>query len=369
MLYFASTKLPVDVGIMITASHNPSEYNGIKICLKNATPVGLETGLSDIRDICMQIDELDSGVTPNIKTIDISAPYYAFLATFANFGDKRFRIVTDTANAMGILELPLFRRFTNIEHVGILHASLGFPSPHEANPLKTETLIELQYTVRRTRSDIGIAYDGDADRVGFVDERGHVIPADIILALLAKSMSDDYPKIKVLYDQRSSQSVRETVEALGGTAIESRVGHAHIKKAMREHGAVLAGELAGHYYFSEGGYIAEMGSLPVLLILNLMAKEQRPLSHLVADVQRYFHSGEINFEVAEYKKLFDIVELKYKDGTLTHLDGVKVVFPDWWFSIRASNTEPLVRLNLEATSKELMEEKLDELTSLIKKYS
>jgi phosphomannomutase len=269
---------------------------------------------------------------------------------------------------MGVLELPLYHRFSNIAQVGILHASLGFPSPHEANPLKVETLIELQHAVLKTRADLGIAYDGDADRVGLVDDKGHVVPADLILALLARVMLDEHPKGTVFYDLRSSNTVRDEVERLGGVALECRVGHAYIKRIMKEHNAILAGELAGHFYFNEGGYIAEMGSLPAILIMNLMAKEDKSLSQLVAEVSKYFHSGELNFHVTAHRELFDHMMQKYRDGNLTTLDGVKITFPDWWFSLRASNTEPLVRLNLEASSKELLDAKKDELTKVIEQF-
>lgn len=365
MLYFASAKLPVDAGIMITASHNPPEYNGIKICLKHAIPVGLDTGLKEIRDIALSLSDIDNGITPKVRETDITGAYFSFLSSFVDLGQKRFRIVTDTANAMGVKELPLFHKMKNIVHVGALHTSLGFPCPHEANPLKTETLIELQHAVRSTKADIGIAYDGDADRVGLVDEKGHVVTADIILALLSRVTLEEHPGATIFYDLRSSNTVRDEIIKNGGIAKECRVGHAHIKRAMKQGGAVLAGELAGHFYFNEGGYIAEMGSLPALLIMNLMARTGQTLSSLVSEVSRYYHSGELNFSVRNAEHLLAKAELTYASGKLSKLDGVKIVFDDWWFSLRASNTEPLVRLNVEATTKELLEEKKNALVAMI----
>ena len=238
-------------------------------------------------------------------------------------------------------------------------------APHEANPLKTETLIELQHVVRKTKADMGIAYDGDADRIGFVDEKGRVIPMDITTALLAEALLPLHPKSTILYDLRSSRSVKEAIEKFGGEAHESKVGHANIKKQMLDEGALFAGEASGHYYFALSGYTAEMGTLPAILLMNLMAKTEKTLSQLVDEVRFYAHSGEINMEVTDAKNIIDKIKTVYADGKLSELDGIKIEYANWWFSLRSSNTEPLLRLNLEADTKELMNEKLQEVLALI----
>lgn len=367
MLYFASATLPIDGAAMITASHNPGQYNGLKICGKNAIPFGLASGLSDIRDIALAGNFKECSTKGIISTHAVAADYQTFLASFAQLSGKKFRVTTDTAHAMGVLELPLFREMRGVEIFGSLYDTLAAPGtcPHEANPLNTDTLKELSALVIKNGSDIGIAFDGDADRIGFVDELGTPVPMDLVTAIIAPAVLRLHPGTTILYDLRSSRTVREEIERAGGIATECMVGHANIKKQMRETGAVFAGELSGHYYFTEKGYSAEMGALPAVLTMNIMATSGKKLSDLVKDVQRYSHSGEINFEIKDAQRLFDAAKQKYADGKLDTLDGIKISYPDWWFSLRASNTEPLVRLNLEGDTQLLMEEKKRELIALI----
>ena len=367
MLYFAATKLAVDGAIMVTASHNPAQYNGFKICKKNAVPVGLSSGLGGIRDLVLSNKFLKAEKLGELHVANIKNDYDDFIVGFANFSKKRFHVAIDTAHAMGVLELPIYHRFNNIMLCGLLYDTLRPPGtcPHEANPQKAETLIELQHVVRKTKADIGIAYDGDADRIGFIDEEGRVVPMDITTALLAQGVLALHPKATILYDLRSSRSVREVIEEHGGTAHECMVGHANIKKQMIAEGAVFAGEASGHYYFAEGGYIAEMGTLPALLLFNLMNKTGKKLSQLVREVTRYVHSGEINSKVNSAPDMLKRIKKKYADGKISELDGIKIEYPNWWFSLRASNTEPLIRLNCEADTKELMEKMRDELLVLI----
>lgn len=367
MLYFASSKLDVDGAIMVTASHNPGEYNGLKFCKKNAVPIGLASGLSDIRDLALANDFPHKKHKGKVSAHDIKTDYAKHMLAFANFGDKRFHLATDTAHAMGVLELPILRALPGVALCGTLYDTLQLPGvcPHEANPLKTETLIELQHVVRKSKADMGIAYDGDADRIGFVDEKGRVVPMDLVTILLAEALLPDHPKCTILYDLRSSRAVKEVIEKAGGIAHESKVGHANIKKQMIAEGALLAGEVSGHYYFALSGYIAEMGSLPAILLMNLMAKTGKKLSELVDVVKFYAHSGEINMEVEDAAAIFKNVKAKFSDGTLSELDGIKISYGDWWFSLRSSNTEPLIRLNLEADTPELMQKKLEEVLALI----
>ena len=367
MLYFASSKLDIDGAIMVTASHNPGQYNGLKFCKKNAIPIGLASGLSEIRDIAFSGKFKTADRTGTVSNHDIKPDYDKLLVSFANFNGKKFHVATDTAHAMGVLELPVYKMLPGVALCGALYDTLALPGvcPHEANPLKTETLIELQHVVRKTKADMGIAYDGDADRIGFVDEKGRTVPMDIITALLAKSMLEKFPKSIVLFDLRSSRAVKESIERLGGIAHESKVGHANIKKQMIEEGAVMAGEVSGHYYFNLAGYIAEMGTLPAILLMNLLAKTDKKLSELVDEVRVYAHTGEINMEIDDAPAVLAKVREVYHDGILSLLDGVKIVYPTWWFSLRLSNTEPLLRLNLEADTTEILEAKKEELLTII----
>lgn len=366
MVYFASSRLSVDAGVALTASHNPGEYAGMKICLRDAVPVGLATGLADIRDRTLEGDFSTAEKPGSVKEEDIKPEYLSHLASFLELGEKKFTIAIDTANAMGILELPVFEQFEdNLSLVRLYDDMDRAFTCHEANPLKTETLDELREKVKESGADIGFAYDGDADRIGFVDETGEVVPMDLMTALIAREVLEKKPGATILYDLRSSRAVREVIEESGGRAVECQVGHANIKRMMREEKAVFAGELSGHYYFEENS-MAEASTLAAIMPLNLMAETGKPLSELVADIRRYHHSGEINSEVEDKDAILAALEDKYSDGEIGHLDGLKVDYADWWFNVRPSNTEPLLRLNLEAKTPELLAEKQAELLAIIR---
>jgi phosphomannomutase len=366
MVYFASWTLDVDAAVSITASHNPPEYNGMKIALKNALPVGEKSGLFEIRDRVIAGTFENSGTMGTLSTQDIKPAYYDHFSTFAKLGDKTFKVVIDTANAMGILELPIFKMFPKNIKLVTMYDDLDHPfSAHEANPLKTETLDELRERVIAEHADLGIAFDGDADRVGFVDETGAIIPMDHMTGIIAKEVLKSHPGATILYDLRSSKAVKEVIEEAGGVAKECKVGHANIKQQMRDDQAVFAGELSGHYYFLENSY-AEAGSLAALMILSVMSETGQTSSQLARDLKRYAHSGEINSEVKNKDEVLRRLEQNYADGNISHLDGVKIDFPDWWFNVRPSNTEPLLRLNLEANTEALMIEKRDEVLGIIR---
>jgi len=367
MVYFVSGKLDIDGAISLTASHNPAEWNGMKICRAEAVPIGENSGLFEIRDLVMAGNFPEAGKKGKIiPKEEIKNDYIDYFSSFANLGDKKFKVVIDFANAMGILDLDIYKKFPdNIELVTLYDNFDGkFPN-HEANPLKTETLKDLQEKVRENNADLGIAYDGDADRVGFIDENGEIIPMDLITALIAKMILEKNPGAKIFYDLRSSKSVREFIEENGGVALECPVGHANIKKIMRDEGGAFAGELSGHYYFKEN-YMAEASILAAIMLLNLMAETGEKISELVKDVKRYFHSGEINSEVADKDEVINKLKEKYSDGKISELDGVKIEFPDWWLNVRPSNTEPVLRLNLEANTEELMKEKVNEALKIIR---
>ncbi len=366
MVYFAAGRLDIDAAISLTASHNPPEYNGLKVALRGAVPVGETNGLQEIRDLALAKNWEAVEKRGVMTQEDIKPAYYGYFASFGDFQGKHFTLAIDTANSMGVYELPIYEQWDENLTVVNLYNDLDRPFQcHEANPLKTETLDELRLKVKETRADLGIAYDGDADRVGFVDETGELMGMDVVSALIAKPILEQKPGATILYDLRSSRAIKEVIEENGGRALECRVGHAYIKKQMLEEGAVFGGELSGHYYFEENSN-AEASTLAAFMILNLMAKTGKKASELMKEVRRYFHSGEINSEVHDKDAVLATLKAKYADGKQHELDGLKVEYTDWWFNVRPSNTEPLLRLNLEATTPELMEEKKAELLAIIR---
>jgi len=369
MVYFASGQLDVDVGVIITASHNPAEYNGFKLCRSQAVPIGEGAGMEEIKALAMNQSFQDPKAKgQRIERTDFKQEYLDHLRQFFKkaAGQGKKKAVFDFANAMGIVDKPVFADLDDCLEPIFLYDQLdgSFPN-HEANPLKTETLEALQNKVLEAGADLGVAYDGDADRVGFVNEKGEIIPMDYITALIAKEILQKHPGGLVLVDLRSSNAVKEYIEENGGKVDLCRVGHSLIKKQMREEGAIFAGELSGHYYFDEN-YKAEISSLAVIMLLNLLNETGQTASELTRDLKRYSHSGEINSEVENMEEVFWRLKDKYSDGKLNELDGVRIDFDDWWFNVRGSNTEPKVRLNLEAKSRELMEEKRDEVLKLIR---
>lgn len=362
MSYFANGKLGADGSIMITASHNPAEWNGFKLCRNEAIPISGATGIADIEKIYHAKSwKKYTGPKGKITTYNISAEYGQHLRKFAKL-NRKLKIVADFANAMGSFEIAGIR---DLFEIIPLYEELdgSFPN-HEANPLLAETLHALREKVKETGADFGAGFDGDADRCGFVDDKGEIIPMDLFTALIAQDILSNGPAT-ILYDLRSSRAVKECIEANGGKAIMSRVGHAFIKAQMREYGAVFAGELSGHYYFKEN-YTAESQGLAMLMLANLVCKTGKKVSELVAPLRKYASSGEINSKVKDVKSVLDKIKSAFKDGRMFELDGISVEYKDWWFNVRASNTEPLLRLIVEADTKEKMEAKRDELLKIIR---
>ncbi|MFZ5982310.1 MAG: phosphomannomutase/phosphoglucomutase [Patescibacteria group bacterium] len=366
MLYFASWKMDVDAGVVITASHNPAEYNGMKFCLKGAVPIGEGSGMEEIRDLALKGEFVPGEKTGEIvEDESIKQAYFEYISGFYKSGAKR-KVVIDFANGMGIADKPIYEKLSSDIEASYLYDELdgNFPN-HEANPLKLETLEALRKKVVDEGADLGIAYDGDADRVGFVAENGEIVPMDYMIAILAQEVLKKNPGALVLMDLRSSNAVKEVIEEAGGKVNRCRVGHSLIKKQMREEGAVFAGELSGHYFFEENSK-AEMTTLAVVTILNLLNESGKKMSELIQNLKRYYQSGEINSEVADKEAVFQELKEKYADGQLDERDGVRIDYSDWWLSVRPSNTEPKMRLNLEAKTKELMEEKRDEVLGIIR---
>jgi phosphomannomutase len=362
MSYFANGRLKADGSIMITASHNPGPWNGFKLCREQAIPISGATGIQEIERI---VAAEAYGVRPRrrgrVSHRDILSAYVKHVRKLAHL-ERPIRIAVDFANAMGIYEAKCLAGVMTIDP---LFDTLDgtFPN-HEANPLKTDTLEALQHMVRSGSYDFGVAFDGDADRCGFVDEKGAIVSMDTITALIARHVLEQERGV-ILYDLRSSWAVKEIIQESRGTPIMCRVGHAFIKQQMRDTHALFAGELSGHYYFRDN-YYTESSAMAVLHIANLVSRSAQPLSEMVKPICRYFASGEINSEVANAGAVLDALRKKYRDGRAIELDGLSVEFKDWWFNVRSSNTEPLVRLNIEARTQPLMEQKRDELLAIIR---
>lgn len=361
MSYFANGTLKADGSVMITASHNPGEWNGFKLCVANAVPISGATGIMEIQKIVEAKSWSRSERTGTLSSYDIAPEYGKFLRSFAQM-DRKLKVVVDYANAMGLYEIA---GITDLFDIVPLYDTLDgtFPN-HEANPLHLSTLDAIRAKVREVGADFGAAFDGDADRCGFIDDLGEVIPMDLFTALIAQDILSRGPAT-ILYDLRSSRAVPECIESNGGKAIRSRVGHAFIKAQMRENDAVFAGELSGHYYFKQN-FTAESQGLAMIMLSNLICKKNKPVHELVQPLRKYFSSGEINSKVADVKPILEAIRARYADGNMFELDGISSEYPNWWFNVRSSNTEPLLRLIVEADTRELMEEKRDELLKIIR---
>ena len=361
MSYFANGTLKADGSVMITASHNPGEWNGFKLCRANAVPISGATGIMDIQKIAEAKSWKKCDRPGKLSSYDIAPEYGKFLRSFAKM-DRKLKVVVDYANAMGLYEIA---GITDLFDIVPLYDTLDgtFPN-HEANPLHLATLDAIRAKVKEVGADFGAAFDGDADRCGFIDDRGEIIPMDLFTALIAQDILSNGPAT-ILYDLRSSRAVPECIREKGGKAIQSRVGHAFIKAQMRENDAVFAGELSGHYYFKQN-FTAESQGLAMIMLSNLICKKNKPLHELVQPLRKYFSSGEINSTVADVKPILDAIRKKYADGNMYELDGISSEYPNWWFNVRSSNTEPLLRLIVEADTRQLMEEKRDELLKLIR---
>jgi len=370
MVYFAVGGLGLDGGVMVTASHNPKDYTGMKIVRAGALPVGGDSGLLDIRDRALASEP--SGTDPQgsvpAETYDIWPAFVERVLSFIDPAELRpLKVVIDAANGMAGAMLPPVLAHLPIEAVECYFEPDGSFPNHEPNPLLPENR---EFIVRKTLeegADLGVAFDGDADRCFFVDDTGEFVPGDFATALFAQGVLEKEPGATVIYDVRASWAVPETIERAGGTAVVNRVGHAFIKERMREVGAAFAGEVSGHYYFREFSQ-ADTGVVPFLIMLERISKGGSKLSELLRPFrERYFITGELNTPVADVPaKLAELEQRFGPEGTVSHLDGLSVEAADWHFNVRPSNTEPLLRLNLEARSEELMERTRDEVLAAIR---
>ncbi len=361
MLYFATQENP---GVMITASHNPKEYNGFKICAKGGIPLGFPDGLSPIKSLIEQANFGRPKHRGKARKKSILSDYAAGIRQFRG-KIKPLKVVIDAGNGIqGLIAPKVFARLPARIIPLFFEPDGNFPN-RPPNPIKEGALENLVAAVKKSKADFGAAFDGDGDRVVFVDEKGKIARPDHILVLLAQCLLEENAHAKVLYDVRCSRIVKEKVSQMGGVAIMTRVGHTYISHTLREENALLAGELSGHYYFRES-FFADNGDIPVLLLMSLLSREKKPLSKLLAPVQKYFNSGEISFPAENKEQIMKKVEEAYSGkGKIYHIDGLSVEFPDWWFNIRSSHTEPVLRLNVEANTKAMLDRKTAELKRLI----
>ncbi len=366
MLYFAVGHLGLDGGIAVTASHNPRDYTGMKIVRRGAQPVGGESGLLDVRERALR-GFGEPSRRGEIRREEIGAAWTEKVLSFVDpSAIAPLRVVIDAANGMaGAMLPPVLERLPVRAVTCYFEPDGSFPN-HEPNPLLPENREFIVAKVREEGADLGIAFDGDADRCFFVDDTGEFVPGDFVTALLAEAVLRKEPGAKIVYDVRASWAVPDTVEAAGGTALVNRVGHAFIKQRIRKEDAAFAGEVSGHYYFRDY-YQADSGVIPMLLLLELLSTRGERLSEVLRPFrERYFLTGEINTPVADVAlKLQELKERFGREGEVSHLDGISVTAADWHMNVRPSNTEPLLRLNLEARSRELMERKRDEVLAVI----
>ena len=372
MLYFAVARDGHDGGVQITASHNPKEYNGIKMVRKEAFPLSGESGIGDIRDMIASNHLPPPAAAPGgLSQANVVDDYVKHVLSFIDLSIlKPFNVVLDAGSGMGGMVAPLLFKHIPTKKLTTLCFEVDgtFPN-HEANPLIEENRRDITERVIAEKADIGIAWDGDADRVFFLDGAGEFVAGDFVTALLAEAFLIKHPGAKIVYDVRASFAVKDTAAKYGSEALMNRVGHAFFKRRMREDNAIFGGEVTGHYYFRDNFY-ADNGFIPALLILELMSRKGKTLHELLAPLrEKYFISGEINTKVADMTRALgkiDELAAKYSAGRVYTMDGISAEFPDWHFNVRGSNTEPMLRLNLEATTEKLMEEKRDEVLGFIR---
>jgi phosphomannomutase len=369
MLYHAVAELQLDGGICVTASHNPKEYTGMKIVRRGALPVGGDSGLAEIRARA-ETGFAQATSRGSMRTEDVWPSFVAKVLSFIDVESIRpLRVVIDAANGMGGVMLPrVLERIPQLDVVRCHFDPDGTFPNHEPNPLLPENREFIVAKVMEESADLGVAYDGDADRCFFVDDTGAFVPGDFVTALIAEAVLAKHPGEKVIYDVRASWAVPETIERAGGTPLVNRVGHAFIKQRMRAEDAVFAGEVSAHYYFREFSQ-ADTGVVPFLVVLELLSQGEAKLSVLLRPYrERFFLTGEINTPVVDVPLKLQELKERYTalGGTISHLDGISIEFDDWHFNVRPSNTEPLLRLNLEALSEELMVEKRDEVLGVIR---
>jgi phosphomannomutase len=365
-LYFASGRLDLP-GAMFTASHNPARYNGIKLCRAEAAPIGDDSGLQDIRRLAEDDSSMPNrSADPSKERVEILPEYAEHCRSMVDLGALKYlKVAIDAGNGMAGMTVPLVFDPLPFEVVPLFFELDGTFPNHPANPIEPANLEDLRKSVVSDRCDIGIAFDGDADRIFLVDETGDIVSGSTTTALVAERLLKKHPGETILYNLICSWAVREVIEENGGKPVRTRVGHSFIKEVMAQTGAIFGGEHSGHYYFRDN-FRADSGMIAALLALEAMSELESPLSEILKPYERYFDSGEINSDVDDPRGAIERVAEAYEDGRQDRLDGLTVEYDDWWFNVRPSNTEPLLRLNLEARTEDLMRTKRDEVLGIIR---
>jgi phosphomannomutase len=369
MVYFAAGRFSDEVagGVMVTASHNPGKYNGIKLIRRGSLPMGAGNGLLEVKRRVVEDDYLESKGSGTVIPRSITDEWVEKILEFIDVKSlPPYKIAVDAGNGMGGAIFPALQEKLPFE-VEQMYFELDGTFPHHvANPHLTETLADLIAVIKDKKLDFGLAFDGDGDRGGIVDESGNPVPEHVMGAIMVKQFLDKYPGSAVVFDLRTSHLLRDTIERNGGVAIRSKVGNDAIKTNMREHKAILGIEASGHYYFRDD-YYSDSGIIAVMSMVDTLAKSGRALSELVKEYQdKYATAEETNITVSNTPAVIERLTQKYADGEQDRLDGLTVNYPDWWFNLRASNTEPVVRLNVEAKDKKMLDAKLEELKEVIK---
>ncbi|MSR63401.1 MAG: phosphomannomutase/phosphoglucomutase [Planctomycetes bacterium] len=373
MAYFAIGSIACDGGLCVTASHNPGQYNGMKLCREGAKPISKDTGIAEIEKMCAAPYPAPVAKPGKEEKRELLADYAAHVTKFAKLG-REVSVAIDAANGMGGYTLPHVLKLVPKIHAHTLYLEPDgtFPN-HEANPLIEANLVDLKKLVKAKKAELGVAFDGDADRCCFVDEKGDTAGADLITALLAPVFLKRFPKTAVVYDLRSSWAVKEEILKAGGVPVRDRVGHSFMKATMRAKGAMFGGELSGHFYFAEN-FTADSGMIAMMSVLSLLTAQEnkgKSLSQLLAGVRRYHSTGEVNFHVEDKPAMIAALKKRYASGRQDELDGITVEFGEvgekqwWWFNVRPSNTEPLLRMIVEASSASLRDQKKAELIGLL----
>jgi len=349
----------------VTASHNPAHYNGFKISGQGARPIGGQTGLQEIKHIATTLRHTKAAGSGQVTVKDLTDPYRQHVLSFLAANLRRLNIVVDASNGMAGKWVPLLFGGLGIE-MTVLNEECTGVFKHEPNPLVESNLAELKAAVLEQGADVGVCFDGDADRLVIVDEKGETVGCDLMTGLFAGYFLAKSPGATVIYDLRSSRAVKEEIVRHGGQPRRERVGHAFMKKTLKDTKGVFGGELSGHFYYRDNFY-ADSGMITLVHLLNVLSASSKPLSEMIEPLKRYACSGEMNFEVEDKAGMMGQLEEKYAAGKIDHLDGVTVEFEDWWFNCRPSNTEPLLRLNVEADTEELLKERIGELESVLGK--
>lgn len=356
MIYFAVGKFGLAGGAMVTASHNPGEYNGIKFCREEAKPIGIETGLAEIRDMAAAGEFGASVRQGSVVSKDVRDDWVKHILTFVDPKQwPAYKVAIDAGNGMAGAIIPTLEAFVPLEVTPMYFELDGTFPNHIANPLEPKNLVDLQGTIKNEGLDFGIAFDGDGDRAVLVDENGDALSGTVMTAILARYFLGKYPGATILYNAICGRIVPETVEKLGGKAIRTKVGHSFVKADMRKYNAAFAGEHSGHYYFKDN-YFADSGLLAVMIAIQALSESGKKLSELAAEFRKYPVITETNFDIEDKQAVVDKVKAIFTDGNQDELDGLTVTYPDGWFNIRASNTEPVLRLNAEAGTQEALDD-------------